>query len=152
VALFAFAEGSLAGYRESVRWVWDKGAGGGGGGGIEEEGENIRSAVLGFTPGLRGGHVIVIVAVAAAAHGIIIHVPIVDFVVVVLGRRAADGAFVLGERGWWFGYGQAIVGCCRGVEVGVEGVEVLEFEGILWLIGQEGGNWVGRGRRRREGL
>ena len=123
----------------------DKGAGEG----IEKGNEgNIRSAVLGFTPGLRGGHVIVIVAVAAAAHGIIIHVPIVDFVGVLLGCRAADGAFVLGERGRWFGYGQAIVGCCRGVEMGVEGVEVLELEGILWLIGQEGRNWVGRGRRQ----
>jgi hypothetical protein len=115
--------------------------------GDEEEEENIRSAVLGFTPGLCGGHVIVIVTVAAAAHGIIIHVPIVDFVGVVLGCRAADRAVVLGERGRGFGYGQAIVRCCRGVEMGVEGVEGLELEGILWLIGQERGNWVGRGRR-----
>jgi hypothetical protein len=146
VALFAFAEGPLAGYRVldgfRIRGQERDREG------EKEEEENIRSAILGFTPGLRGGHVIVIVAVAAAAHGIIIHVPIVDFVGVLLGCRAADRAFVLGERGRRFGYGQTIVRCCRGIEMGVEGVEGLELEGILWLIGQEGGNWVGRGRRQ----
>lgn len=88
----------------------------------------LRCTILSFAAGLRGCHVIVVVAVAPPPHRIIVHLPIVHLVVLV---RVADGWFVLRERGGRLGL-YAIT-----VEGLVECIEVLELECIL-LGGQEG--------------
>jgi hypothetical protein len=56
---------------------------------------------LGFAAGLGWGHVIVIIAIASTAHGIIIHI------------EGHIKAIVCGDRGfllwsWWFGLREAI--------------------------------------------
>ncbi len=88
----------------------------------------LRCTILSFAAGLRGCHVIVVVAIASPPHRIIVHLPIVHLIVVV---RVADGWLVLRERRGRLGlYATA-------VEVLVECIEVLELECIL-LGGQEG--------------
>ena len=88
----------------------------------------LRCAILCFAPGLCGCPVFIVVTVAPPPHGIIVLLPIVYLIVVVGG---ADGRLVLRERGGRFRLDVV------GVELLVEGIEVLELEDIL-LGGQEG--------------
>lgn len=83
---------------------------------------------MGFAPGLCGCPVFIVVTVAPPPHGILVLVPIVYLIVVVGG---ADGRLVLRERGGRFRLDVV------GIELLVEGIEVLELEDIL-LGGQEG--------------